>query len=112
MAAQADGALPSQTTGLQLVPEGERLRLRLRDGATGAPLPWQEEDVAARAVAERQVEEAKRARQATERHAEAARLSRADADQHREARKAAEERARALEEELARLRRGEPGRLA
>jgi Uma2 family endonuclease len=34
----ADGSLPSRTTGLSLMPEGERLRLR--DTETGNPLLW------------------------------------------------------------------------
>jgi hypothetical protein len=112
LAAQADGSMPSQTTGLQLVPESERLRLR--DAATGAPLPWQEEDAEARAVAERQVEETRRARIAAEREA-VQQTQRADqqarkAEEERLARAAAEQRTLALEEELARLRRGGPGR--
>jgi Uma2 family endonuclease len=84
LAAQGDGSLSSEATGLRLVPEGKRLRLR--DAATNEPLPWQEEDVEARAAAEREAERQTR---------------RAEA---------AEQRVRALEEELTRLRRGDPGR--
>ena len=76
--------MSSETTGLRLVPEGKRLRLR--DAATDAPLPWQEEDVEARAAAEREVERQTR---------------RAEA---------AEQRIRALEEELTRLRGDDPER--
>ena len=83
LATQGDGSLSSETTGLRLVPEGKRLRLR--DAATDERLPWQEEDVEARVAAEREAERQTR---------------RAEA---------AEQRVRALEEELARLRRGDPG---
>jgi len=99
-------------TGLRLVPEGKRLRLR--DAATDAPLPWPDEDAEAREVAERQVEEERVARTAAERQAEEERLAREaaerQAEEQRLARVAAEQRTRALEEELARLRRGDPGR--
>lgn len=69
---EADGSLRSLTTGLLLRREGEMLRLV--DGVTGEPLPWEEEvdDEFAR---------------------------------ERAARRAAEERVRILEEEVARLRR-------
>ena len=73
-----DGTLDSRTTGLILRSEGERLRLV--DRATGERLPWQEEVDAALVQAERRASE------------EAA------------GRRAAEERVRILEAELARLR--------
>jgi hypothetical protein len=76
---EADGTLRSQTTGLTFRPEG--LRLRLVDTATGRPTLWHEElEVAF-------------AQQTAAQQAEAA------------ARRAAEERIRALEAELSRLRR-------
>jgi hypothetical protein len=83
---------------VRLVPEGNRLRLR--DAVTDEPLPWAEEDAEGRQTAEREAEQqARRAdeegrlRAAAERQVEAERL-----------------RIRALEEELARLRGGDPGR--
>ena len=69
------------------MPEGKRLRLR--DGETDEPLPWPDEDAAARRAAEREAE-----RQTLR------------AEQERQAREAAEQRVHALEAELARLRRG------
>ena len=90
-----EGALSSQTTGLRLMPEGKRLRLR--DAATGAPLPWPEEDTAGRQAAEREAEQEKHLREAAERQV----------DEERRAREAAEQRIRVLEEELARLRGGD-----
>jgi Uma2 family endonuclease len=76
---EADGTLRSQTTGMTFRPEG--LRLRLVDTATGRPILWHEEVEAAfiQATAAQQAEAA--------------------------ARRAAEERVRALEAELRRLRR-------
>jgi len=75
-----DGTLLSRTTGLIFRPEGRRLRLV--DAVTGEPLPWREElEVAL-------------AQEAAARRAEAA------------ARRNAEERVRALEAELERLRKG------
>jgi len=101
LAALGDGALPSETTGLRLVPEGQRLRLR--DAETDAPLPWQEEDAAARQAAERDAEQ--QARRA-EREARRAEQEARRAGEERRLREAPEERARALEAELARLRGG------
>lgn len=97
LAPQAAGSLWSPTTGLRLVPEGKRLRLL--DAETGEPLPWPDEDAVARRAAERQAEDERRARATAERRAE----------EERRAREAAEQRLRTLEEELARLRRGDPG---
>jgi Uma2 family endonuclease len=112
LAAQGDGSLSSATTGLRLVPEGKRLRLL--DAATDEPLPWQEEDVEARAAAERQAGKERLARAAAEREAGEEKLARAAAEREaeRQTRRAetAEQRIRALEEELARLHRGDPGR--
>jgi Uma2 family endonuclease len=73
-----DGTLDSRTTGLVLRPEGKRLRLV--DRTTGERLLWHEEVDAALVQAERRASE------------EAA------------GRRAAEERVRALEAEIARLR--------
>ena len=98
LAPQREGSLPSQTTGLRLVPEGKRLRLR--DAETDLPLPWPEEDAVARRAAEREAEQQTRRADREARKAE----------QERRLREAAEQRTRALEEELARLRRGDPGR--
>jgi len=83
----SDGSLDLQTTGLTVLPEGERLRLV--DTASGQKLLWNDElreahrveSVARQAAEERAAEEAA-------------------------GRRAAEERARALAEELDRLRRG------
>jgi Uma2 family endonuclease len=86
MRLERDGSLVSRTTGLTLRPEG--LRLRLVDTITGERLPWHEEIEEARARAEK-------ARTRAE--------ERADAEAA--ARQAAEERLRALEQELERLRR-------
>jgi hypothetical protein len=81
-----DGSLDLQTTGLTVRPEGERLRLV--DPASGEKLLWEDEiEGALRAAEERAADEAS-ARQAAEDRAAAA-----------------EARARALAEELARLRR-------
>jgi Uma2 family endonuclease len=85
------GSLSSQTTGLDLVPEGPRLRLR--DSVSGELLPWADEE------AHRADEEAHRADEEAHR-----------ADQEKLAREAAEERLRSLERELARLRGESPGR--
>jgi Uma2 family endonuclease len=90
---QEDGSLLSQTTGLTLRPEGERLRLV--DTATGEPLLWTDELEAARRKAE-----AKAAKEAAAR-----RKAEAKAAEEAAARQAAEERLRALEEELSRLRK-------
>ena len=107
LAVQRDGSLSSAVTGLRLVPEGKRLRLR--DAETGQPLPWPEEDVMARQAAEREVEQqARRAEQEAQRADQERRLretAERQAEAERLAREAAEQRNRALEEELARLRR-------
>ena len=76
---EADGSLRSRTTGLTFRPEG--LRLRLVDTATGKPILWHEETEAAQQAAEAKVAEKEAAQ------------------------RIAEERIRALEEELARLRK-------
>jgi Uma2 family endonuclease len=89
---EGDGALFSAATGLRLLPEGERLRLR--DATSGAPLLWADEEAEARQAAEDRADQEGQARQAAE--------DRADLESR--ARQAAEERLRALEEELARLR--------
>jgi Uma2 family endonuclease len=91
---QADGSLASRTTNLDLVPEGTRLRLR--DAATGEPLLWSDETEEARQAAEEARQVAEEARQSAEVQAERERL----------ARQAAEERVRALEEQLARRHEG------
>lgn len=83
-----EGSLESRTTGLTLRAEGERLRLV--DPATGERLLWNDELEAARRAAEA------RAAKAEERVAQEA-----------SARQSVEERLRALEEELARLRSGD-----
>jgi len=74
-----DGTLPSRTTGLAFKPEGQRLRLV--DTDTGEPLLWTDE-----------LQERMRALEAF-------------GAQEAAARKAAEERVRALEAELIRLRK-------
>jgi Uma2 family endonuclease len=102
-----DGSLDLRTVGVTVRPEGERLRLV--DTATGENLLWQEELDAARQAAEeraataeeRAAEEAAARRMAEERATEEAAARRA-AEEHAAA---AEERARSLAEELARLRR-------
>jgi len=78
------GALLSQATGVWLVPEGNRLRLR--DSVTDELLPWAAEEG-------RRADQEKLAREAAERQVETER-----------------QRNRALEEELARLRGGGSGR--
>lgn len=75
---RVDGALESRTSGLILKPEGRQLRLV--DKETGQVLLWAEEEAEARLAAEKL------------------------AGQEAEARRAAEERVRALEEEIKRLR--------
>ena len=90
----ADGSVPSRTTGLTLVVEGDHLRLRVT--ATGEPLLRNDE------LRARSAEEAAARRQAEERAAEEAAARRQEAA----ARRQAEERATALEAELERLRRG------
>lgn len=88
------GSLESRTTGLTLVPEGERLRLVVT--ATGERLLWSEEEARAR-------------REAEQARAEEAHARQEEARARREAEARVEElerRNRALEEELQRLRRG------
>src|SRR5436305_1051358 len=92
------GALLSQTAGVWLVPEGNRLRLR--DAATDEPLPWAEEEG-------HRADQERLAREAAEREAE---QQARRADEERRLREAAEQRNRALEEELARLRGGDRSR--
>lgn len=55
MDADADLSLLSRTTGLRLLPEGDRLRLR--DAATGEPLLWDDEEEERRRAAEARVQE-------------------------------------------------------
>jgi hypothetical protein len=50
MSLERDGGLLCRTTGLLLRPEGTRARLV--EPATGKPLPWPEEEAAARQAAE------------------------------------------------------------
>jgi hypothetical protein len=106
------GSLLSQTTVLRLVPEGKRLRLR--DAETDEPLPWPEEDAVARRAAEREAEQQSRRADQETHKAKQERQSREAAERQAEeatlAREAAEQRIRALEEELARLRRGDQDR--
>lgn len=79
MSPEPDGSLVSRAAGLLLRTEDNRLRLV--DPDTGRPLPWVAEEAEAREAAEIR------------------------ADEEAAARKAAEERLRIMEEELARLRR-------
>src|SRR3954452_2439803 len=117
-----DGTLFSRTTGLILRPEGRRLRLV--DAITGEPLPWHDEvemaltrESAARraeAAARRSAEAAQRAAEAAQRAAEVAQrtaeaaqgAAKAEAAEESAARRTAEERVRALEAELERMRKG------
>ena len=85
-----DGSLLSRTTDLRFKPEGERLRLV--DVATGEPLRWPEEVEAAQALAEAALQVAEER-----------------ANEEAKARRAAEDRIRALEEELSRLRADRSG---
>jgi Uma2 family endonuclease len=102
-----DGLLALRTVGLIARPEGERLRLV--DPATGEKLLWNDElDEARRAAEERAATAEERAATAEERAAAAE--ERAATAEERvaaevAARREAEERARSLAEELARLRR-------
>ncbi len=72
---EGDGALFSSTTGLRLMPEGNRLRLR--DAVSGEPLLWADEEAEARQVAEERAEAAEERLRALE--AEVARLRGGDA---------------------------------
>jgi Uma2 family endonuclease len=103
-----DGTLLSRTTGLIFRPEGRRLRLV--DAVTGEQLPWQDEmevALAREAAARRAAVAARLAAEATQRAEEAARLAvEAKVAEEVAARRLAEERVRALEAELERLRNG------
>jgi Uma2 family endonuclease len=112
---EKDGSLLSQTTGLYLKREGDRLRMV--DALTGERLLWREEldaarkaEAAARRAAQRRAAKEAAARQAAEaRAAEAeARATEEAAARQAEAaaRQAAEEQVRALKAELDRLRKG------
>ncbi len=100
---EADGALHSQTTGLHLLPEDKRLRLR--DALSGQPLPWGDEEADARhreaearhAAEEEVLWQTRKADEQTRRADEQTRR----AEQERQARNAVEERLRALEAKLA-----------
>jgi Uma2 family endonuclease len=92
----SDGTLVSQATGVVFRPDGSQLRLT--DAITGAPLLRKEEEAKARRQAEK-------ARQKAEEKAAVEAMARLQAE---EARLQAEERVRALEAELARLRRSTP----
>lgn len=83
---QGDGSLASETAGLILQPEGERLRLV--NAATGEPLPWVDELQGLRQAAEERAAHEAEARRTAEAHAATA-----------------EARATAAEKEIARLRR-------
>ncbi|HVR96646.1 MAG TPA: Uma2 family endonuclease [Thermoanaerobaculia bacterium] len=106
---EPDGGLVLQTLSIKLLPEGDRLRII--DVATGECLPWPDEEKAVSAEAQARAARESRARQEAE--AKAAEESRArqeaEAKAARElrARQEAEARARALEEELIRLRSGQ-----
>jgi Uma2 family endonuclease len=93
IAPEPDGSLMSQTLGLKLRREGERLRLI--DAATGEPLPRIEEN-----------EERRQQAEARSRRAESARQQAESARQQAEARLAEKDAVlRTAEEEIARLRR-------
>jgi hypothetical protein len=97
IAPNRDGSLDLRTTGLTARPEGNYLRLM--DTASGEKLLWNEELEAARRAAEARAVTAEEtaAREAAARRAAEERAA------------AAEERSRALAEELARLRRDRIG---
>jgi Uma2 family endonuclease len=119
---EMDGSLLSETTGLYLKREGDRLRMV--DALTGERLLWREEldaarkaEAAARRAAQRRAAraEAKAAKEAVAREAEAvarqaaeakAAEAEARATEEAAARQAAEEQVRALKAELDRLRKG------
>ncbi len=100
---EPDGGLVLRTVGVKLLPEGHRLRII--DSATGERLPWPDEEAAVSAEARAQTAEAEV--RAAEAEAWAAEVE-ARAARESRARQEAEERVRALEEELTRLRG--PGR--
>jgi Uma2 family endonuclease len=96
-----DGSLDLRTAGVTARPEGKQLRLV--DTATGEKLLWDEEIDAERRISmERAAAAMQRAAVAEERASAAEKRATEEAA----ARQAAEERARSLAEELARLRRG------
>jgi len=105
---EMDGSLLSRTTGLRFHPEGKRLRLV--DALTGERLLWREELDAARKAeaAARRAAERRAAKEAAACQAAEAKAAEAEARAAEEAaaRQAAEERVRALEAELNRLRKG------
>ena len=107
---QPDGSLVSLTTGVVFRPEGTQLRLT--DAATGAPLLRKEEEAAARRQAEKRAATEAAARRRAEKKAAAEAEARRQAEERAaaeaEARRQDQERIRALEEELARLRRPTP----
>ncbi|HKV07108.1 MAG TPA: Uma2 family endonuclease, partial [Thermoanaerobaculia bacterium] len=90
--AAPDGSLESQTTGLTLQIEGERLRLI--DTATGEKVLWADEQSA----------ELKRTKEQVLREAEARRAAEEEVARERERADREAEARRTLEEELARLR--------
>ncbi len=111
---EADGSLPSRTTGLRFQPEGKRLRMV--DPVTGEPCLWPEEseavrkaEAAARRAAERRAAkaEAKAAKESVARQAAEARAAEEAAARWEEtaARLTAEAQVRALRAELERLRK-------
>jgi len=93
---EPDGSLVSRTAGVTLRPEGERVRLV--DTKTGRSLQRYQEVTASSEIAEARVAQESAQREAAE----------ARADREAAERRAADEKVRALEEELARLR-GEAG---
>jgi Uma2 family endonuclease len=95
-----DGSLLSRTTNLRLLREGERLRLV--DIATGERVLWSEELDAAR---RREATARRRAEKRAAEEAAARRQAEERAVEERAARRQAEERLRALEAELAHLRK-------
>lgn len=98
---QEDGSLVSETTGLLLCSEGEKLRLV--NAVTGEPLPWVHELKGLIEAAE-----ARAAAEAKERHkeAEARRVAETHAAQEAEGRRVAEEELARLRRQLEELNRG------
>ncbi|MFY9823433.1 MAG: Uma2 family endonuclease [Thermoanaerobaculia bacterium] len=105
---EPNGALLSQTTGLEFHPEGKRLRLL--DPVTGERYLWPEESEAARKTetAARRAAERKAAKEEAARQAAEIRAAQAEARAAEEAaaRQATEEQVRVLKAELERLRKG------
>ena len=97
---EADGSLRSRTTGLTFRPEG--LRLRLVDTATGKPILWHEETEAAFSQVGQVLSQVE---QVLSQEAAARQAAEVKAAEEAAARRMAEERIRALEQELARLRK-------